>query len=226
MRRLTKNEWTFLAVVAVYSFIPAILGLFRIPELVGGPTIMPPNPRAVIDPVPIILHILASSIFCLAGAVQFLPSVRRDRPAVHRGLGRVVVAAGAISALAGLWMTVFYVFPPALQGPLLYWARVFLSLAMFAFLFRAVIALRARNVAAHRAAMLRSYAIGQGASTQTALFIVAMAFSGVEPLDLFRELIMVAAWVLNLLTAEFVIRRTVATPRFSVAVSRRSQSQD
>ena len=159
MRSLSKSEWAFLAIVIVYSFIPAILSLVRITELLGAPPIVPPNPRAVIDPVPIILHILGSSVFCLAGVVQFLPSLRRDRPAFHRGLGRVVVATGSISALTGLWMTVFYVFPDALQGPVLFWARVSLSLAMFAFLVWAVIAIRARNVAAHRAAMLRSYAV-------------------------------------------------------------------
>jgi hypothetical protein len=52
----------------LYSFIPAVFGLLRIPELLGGPLIIPPNPRAVIDPVPIALHILGSSIFCLVGA--------------------------------------------------------------------------------------------------------------------------------------------------------------
>ncbi|MFN3225653.1 MAG: DUF2306 domain-containing protein [Hyphomicrobiales bacterium] len=225
MRSLTKSEWAFLAIVVVYSFIPAILSLVRIPELLGAPPIVPPNPRAVIDPVPIILHILASSVFCLAGVVQFLPSLRRDRPAFHKGLGRLVVAAGAISALTGLWMTVFYVFPPALQGPLLYWARVSLSLAMFASLVWAVIAIRARNVASHRAAMLRSYAIGQGASTQTVLLILAMAVSGAEPLGIARDLIMVAAWAINLGAAEFLIRRILATRPFSMAVSRGSQSQ-
>ncbi|MCG7623521.1 DUF2306 domain-containing protein [Epibacterium sp. Ofav1-8] len=225
MRSLTKSEWVFLAIVLVYSFIPAVLALVRIPELLGAPPLVPPNPRAVIAPVPIILHILASSIFCLAGAVQFLPSLRRTRPAFHRSLGRIVVATGSISALTGLWMTVSYVFPQALQGPLLYWARVFLSLAMFASLVWAVLAIRARNVAGHRAAMLRSYAIGQGASTQTMLLIMAMALSGVEPLGLVRDLIMIAAWGANLVAAEFLIRRTSATRTFPVAVSRRASSQ-
>jgi len=70
--------------------------------------------------------------------------------------------------------------------------------------------------------MLRAYAIGQGASTQTALLILAIAVSGVEPLGLVRDLIMVAAWVINLMAAELLIRRTFATRTFPVAVSRRS----
>lgn len=206
MRNLTKHEWAFLALVIGYSFIPAIFSLVRIPELLGGPAIVPPNPRAAIDPVPIILHIVASSIFCLVGAVQFLPRLRRTRPALHRGLGRLVGAAGCVSALTGLWMTVFYVFPSALQGPLLYWARVVFSVAMVSFIVWAVIAIRTRNVAAHRAAMLRAYAIGQGASTQTAYFIAGMALFNAEPLGLSRDVLMVAAWVTNLVIAEAIIR--------------------
>ncbi len=221
MRNVTKFEWAFLALVIVYSFIPAVLSLVRIPELLGGPITVPPNPRAAIDPVPIILHIVASSIFCLAGAVQFLPSLRRTRPVLHRGLGRMVAAAGSVSALTGLWMTVFYVFPPALQGPLLYWARVVLSIVMVSSIVWAVIAIRARNVAAHRTAMLRAYAIGQGASTQTAFFIAGMALFGTELLGFSRDVLMVAAWVTNLVIAEAIIRRATPSRPTRVADKRR-----
>ena len=88
MNLVNGREWAFLALIFLYSFTPAVVGLLRIPELFGGPLIIPPNPRAVIDPVPIALHILGSSIFCLGGALQFLPSLRRHRPALHRTLGR------------------------------------------------------------------------------------------------------------------------------------------
>lgn len=204
------REWAFLALVFLYSFIPAVVGLVRLPELLGGPVIIPPNPRAVIDPLPIALHILGSSIFCLVGAMQFLPSLRRCRPALHRTLGRVVAVAGYVSALTGLWMTVAYAFPDALQGPMLYLARVTLSLAMVALISWAIVAIRSRNVAAHRAAMLRAYAIGQGASTQTALFLVTMGLFDTEPLGFSRDLLMVGAWAINLAIAELLIRRAFA----------------
>lgn len=217
MHVISRREWAFLALVFLYSFIPAVVGLVRLPELLGAPAIMPPNPRAVIDPLPITLHILGSSVFCLLGAVQFLPSLRRYHPALHRTLGRVVAAAGCISALTGLWMTVAYAFPDALQGPLLYAARVTLSLAMVALIAWAVVAIRSRDVAAHRAAMLRAYAIGQGASTQTALFLVTMGLFDTDPLGFSRDLLMVGAWVINLAIAELLIRRAF-TPRTSGAV--------
>jgi uncharacterized membrane protein len=213
MHFISRRESAFLALVVLYSFIPAVFGLLRIPELLGGLTILPPNPRAVIDPLPIALHILSSSIFCLVGALQFLPSLRRHGPALHRILGRIVAAAGCVSALTGLWMTKSYALPDTLQGPLLYWARVTLSLAMVAFIVSAVVAIRSQKTATHRAAMLRAYAIGQGASTQTALFLIAMIFMKTEPLGLDRDLLMVAAWAINLAVAELLIRRIFATRR-------------
>lgn len=222
MRVLTKGEVTLLAIVVVYSFIPTVGGLFRIPELLGGPSIVPANPRAVVDPVPIVLHILGSFLFCLVGALQFLPSLRRHRPDLHRNLGRIVAVAGCVSALTGLWMTLFYTFPAALQGPLLYWARTALSLAMFGFIVWAVVAMRSRNPIGHRAAMLRAYAIGQGASTQTVLFLIVMAFSGSEPLGLFRDVLMVVAWAINIAIAEMLLRR-ISAPRAPYVLVSRAQ---
>lgn len=210
MRILTRREWAFLALIVVYSFIPTVVGLFRIPELLGGPGIMPQNPRAIIDPVPIVLHILGSSLFCLVGAVQFLPSLRRHRPALHRNLGRVVAAAGCVSALTGLWMTLVFTFPQALQGPLLYWVRIAVSLSMFGFIVWAVIAIRSRNLPGHRVAMLRGYAIAQGASTQTVLFLTEMTVFGTEPLGLQRDIVMVLSWGINIAIAEILIHQVYA----------------
>jgi len=219
MHLISRREWAFLVLLGLYSFIPAVVGLLRIPELLGGPAIVPPNPRAAIDPMPIMLHILGSSVFCLAGAVQFLPSPRRHRLDLHRTLGKVVAAAGCVSALSGLWMTVAYAFPDALQGPLLYGARVALSLAMIALIAWAVVAIQARNVPAHRAAMLRAYAIGQGASTQTALFLIAMILFGREPLGVVRDVMMVAAWAINIAIAEILIHRAFEAPGTRATIS-------
>ena len=116
MIHLSKSEWIVFGVIFVYSFIPAFGGLIRVLELAGGPQIAPPNPRALLIPTPIILHILSSFLFCIVGAVQFLPSLPRQHPRAHRIIGRVIAVAGCLSALTGLWMTHFYVFPDALQG--------------------------------------------------------------------------------------------------------------
>lgn len=215
MHVLTRGEWAFLVAIFVYSFIPSVVGLLRIPELLGGPIIVPTNPRAVIDPVPIVLHILGSALFCLVGAVQFLPSLRRMRPDLHRRLGWIVAVGGGISALTGLWMTLAYAFPQALQGPLLFWARIVFSLAMLGLIISAIVAILSRDIPRHRASMLRAYAIGQGASTQTVFFLVVVVFFGTEPLGFPRDILMVAAWLINIAAAEVLIRRMIA-PRSAI----------
>jgi uncharacterized membrane protein YozB (DUF420 family) len=204
--RLRKPEWVILGAIFVYSFIPVVGGLIRVLELAGGPQIAPENPRASLAPTPIILHILSSSLFCVLGAFQFLPSLRRQTLAAHRAIGRVVVAAGCVSALTGLWMTHFYAFPEALQGASLYWVRMVLGTAMFGLIIWAVIAIRSRKLFHHSASMVRAYAIGQGASTQTVLGITWIIAVGSEAMGPLRDGLMIFGWVLNLLVAEFLIR--------------------
>jgi len=215
MKALKKSEWAILIFVLVYSFIPTFGGLFRVLELVGGPAIMPENSRASEIPFPIILHILSSFLFCLFGAIQFLPSIRLKHPAAHRAVGRIVAVAGCLSAGSGLWMTHFYSFPISLQGNLLYWTRIILSTLMFYFIVWSVLAIRSRKVFQHSAYMLRAYAIGQGASTQTFIGIGWMILYGTEATGLLRDVMMVLAWALNMLIAEALILVFLAPKRLS-----------
>ena len=82
-----------------------------------------------------------------------------------------------------------------------------LSASMLGLIIWAVLAARSGNVPAHRSAMLRAYAIGQGASTQTFLGIGWIALMGAEPVGLWRDVVMASAWCINLLIAEVVIGR-------------------
>jgi len=207
MNVLNRSEWAVLGALVIYSFIPVVGGLIRLLELAGGPAIAPENLRALAAPVPVILHILSSTLFCTLGAIQFLPSVRRHHPAAHRCSGRVVAAAGCVCAGTGLWMTHFFSFPADLQGDLLYAVRIILGFTMIGYIGWAVVAARFRNISGHRAAMLRAYAIGQGASTQSILLIAWIVIQGTEPLGLARDSMMVSAWVLNLVAAELVVQR-------------------
>lgn len=216
MKLLTRLEWTLLIIISIYSFIPTFGGLFRILELATGTVIAPSNPRALANPFPIVAHILASFVFCIVGALQFLPSIRRHRPATHRANGLVVLIAGCISAATGLWLTHFYAFPTELQGSLLYSVRMFLGFSMIGLIGWAVIAIRSRNIFGHSSALLRAYAIGQGASTQTFLGIGWIVISGTEAMGPIRDVMMVSAWTFNLLIAEILVRKMLA-PRYSFA---------
>lgn len=212
MLHLRKSEWVVLGLIFGYSFIPALGGLIRVLELAGGPQIAPENPRALLAPLPITFHILSSILFSILGALQFLPSIRQQRPVAHRLIGRVIAVAGCTSALTGLWMTHFYVFPEALQGVLLYWVRMVLGTAMIGLIIWAVIAIRSRNVFQHSASMVRAYAIAQGASTQTVMGIAWIIVVGSEAMGPLRDGLMIFAWVLNLLVAEIFIRSMLTPP--------------
>ena len=65
--------------------------------------------------------------------------------------------------------------------------------------------------------MLRAYAIGQGASTQTFIGIGWMILFGTEATGLLRDAIMVFAWALNLIIAEALIWVFLAPKRLSAA---------
>lgn len=209
---ITKRQALLLAALFVYSFVPTVGGLFRIVELANGPSIMPPNPRAIADPMPIVLHVIGSFVFCIFGAVQFLPNLRRALPRVHQINGYAVAVAGILSAATGLWMTQAFVFPEALQGALLYWARVFLSVAMMGLIVSAISSAKCGEVFHHQANMMRAYAIGQGASTQAFLGMATLVLTGIEPTGPLRDGMMVLAWAINLYVAEFLIHRTKRHP--------------
>ena len=90
-------------------------------------------------------------------------------------------------------------------GDILWAARLLASSGMGASLILGLAAIRRRNIVRHRAWMTRAYALALGAGTQafTVGFGEAAFGSGVVRTDL----MMAAAWVINLAVAEWIIRR-------------------
>ncbi|MEM8652324.1 MAG: DUF2306 domain-containing protein [Pseudomonadota bacterium] len=206
MKSLSSREWLFLTFIFIYSFIPTFGGLLRVGELLSGLAMIPENPRAIAQPLPILLHIVSSFCFCLFGALQFLPTMRRHRIGLHRKIGKVVAIAGCVSALTGLWMTIAFTFPAELQGPLLYWVRIIMSILMIVLIAWAVFLICRGDITKHSSGMIRAYAIGQGASTQTAFGIFFLIIMGEEAVGFPRDILMVSAWALNLLIVEVIIQ--------------------
>ena len=110
-------------------------------------------------------------------------------------------------------MTWFFTFPDALQGSLLFTARIIVGVSMIGLIGWAILAVRARDFNRHGALMLRAYALGQGASTQALFGIGWIGIIGAEPAGLPRDLLMVLCWVLNLLAAEILIQRSMINPQ-------------
>ena len=141
-----RAEWLVIALLIALSALPIGYGAVRLAELAGGAEITPENARFFAAPVPVVLHILSVSVYCVLGAFQFSSGIRRRRPGWHRGAGRLLVPLGLVAALSGLWLTQFY--PPVdHDGPLLYVIRLVVGSAMVLFICLGFAAIRRRDIA-------------------------------------------------------------------------------
>ena len=196
--------WLIPTGLVLLSLVPIIAGASRITGLATGVEQTPDNARFVEMPLPVIIHIVGATIYCLLGAFQFHPGIRRSHPRYHRMAGRVLIPAGLAAAASGLWMTEFYELPAFDQGWLSV-VRWVVGIGMFAGLIIAYRAVRRRDFATHRAWMIRSYAIGIAAGTQVFTSLPLLVIG--EPTTLNRAITMTAGWAINLAVAEWIIRR-------------------
>ena len=208
MMNLKKPEWFILIGLLLLSFVPSVGGIFRLVELGSGSGLLPENPRIQSVPAPAVFHIMSAATYCILGAFQFLPSIRRNYPKWHRLAGRLLVGAGIISALSGLWMTHYYSFSDDLQGGLLYFVRIIVGFAMTAYILLGLAAILKKRIEQHQAWMIRAYALGQGAGTQVLTTIPWLLTVG-EPSGLTRDILMTVSWVINIVVAELIINRYV-----------------
>lgn len=196
------REWLAPAGLIALTLVPMVAGASRLAQLSTGAATAE-NARFFDSPVPVVAHIVGSTVFLLVGALQFVPSLRRRR--WHRRSGRIVAPAGLVSAASGLWMAVAYDLP-ANSGAALLLIRAVLAPAMAGAIVYAVLAVRRGDVRTHSAWMTRAYAIGLGAGTQVLTILPWVAVFG-EPGEAAYTALMAAGWAINLAVAEVVIRR-------------------
>jgi uncharacterized membrane protein len=210
-RTNAATQWLPPVGLIVLSLIPVIAGSVRLTELMGGPEITANNARFVASPIPVTVHIVSVTVYSLLGALQFVPSLRRGRPSWHRVAGRILVPAGLLVALSGLWMNFFYA-RPAGDGESLVVVRLIVGSLMLASIVLAVTAIRRRDFTSHGAWMTRAYAIALGAGTQVFTMLPwVLMFGPIGAADeLPRTVLMTAGWAINLAVAEYVIRRRPA----------------
>jgi uncharacterized membrane protein len=205
MRDSSRADWLIPAGLIALAAIPVIAGMVRLTMLVGGPAVTPDNVRFVSAPIPVVLHIVGVTIYCILGAFQFSPGLRRRHPRWHRMAGWVLVVAGLVAALSGLWMAMFYAIVPA-DDLLLHVFRLLAGTGMAASILLGFAAIRRGDVTHHQNWMRRAYAIGIGAGTQALIQLPPLLVFG-APDDFGRALMMGAGWGINLGVAEWLIWR-------------------
>ena len=135
----------------------------RLVDLLGGRT--EENARFFDLPLPIIVHIVGATTYCVLGAFQFHAVAAAPPPALAPVGGRILVPAGLAAALSGMWMAVFSDLP-AHDNAALVWLRLLFGSIMVAGLVLGVRAVLRRDIRTHQRWMARAYAVAQGAGTQ------------------------------------------------------------
>ncbi len=212
------REWGVPVALIALCAIPLAAGAVRLVTLAVGAEITPENARFFAAPLPVVLHIVAAAAYIVLGAFQFVPSIRRRKPGWHRRVGRLLVGSGLVAALSGLWMTQFYELPDH-DGVLLYGFRLLFGSLMALSIVLGFVAIRRREIARHRAWMMRGYALGLGAGTQVVTLLIGEIVLG-APGEVARGLLMGAGWAINLALAEWIIRRPPWPPARTASPAR------
>ncbi|HET7329122.1 MAG TPA: DUF2306 domain-containing protein [Nocardioidaceae bacterium] len=203
-RTTGKACWTVPVALIALSAIPLAAGTFRLVQLAGGPAVVPADDRFAGFTAPVVVHIVGAALYALVGVFQFVPRIRRHHPTWHRRAGRALVLAGLLVAGSALMMTLLYARKPG-TGDLLYVLRLLFGSAMIACLVLGFAAVRRGDIVAHRAWMIRAYAIALAAGTQAFTEGIGAAIFGTG--ELRGDLAKAAGWAINIAVAELAIRR-------------------
>lgn len=205
----TTRRWDWLVptLLILLSLVPAIAGTARLAQLTGDGEVTAANARFFDQPIPVVLHILVVIPYSIVGAFQFSPGFRRRNRPWHRAAGRVIGVFGLLAALTGLWMAHFYPWPQG-DGLGVYVERLIFGTAMLVAIILGLDAVRRREFKTHGAWMIRAYAIGMGAGTQVLTHLPWFILMDTSPGETGRTVMMGAGWVINVVVAEWVIRRS------------------
>jgi uncharacterized membrane protein len=190
------------ALLYLLSFAVAAYALLAYGTLPLGAVVHPEMlPDFIARPVALYMHAFAASVALLLGPWQFSARLRAKRPAVHRLMGRIYLAVGVlVGGLSGLYLaqSAFGGLPAQLGLATLAVLWLFTGAAAF-------VAIRKRQVAAHRRWMMRNFAL-TFAAVMLRLYVPVAAAAGFE----FAPSYAVIAWLCwlpNLLFAEWLSKR-------------------
>jgi uncharacterized membrane protein len=196
------------ALLLFLSALPIVMGVARFVEVPSGA--LPPESTYLYQtPWAIALHGLSGAAFGLLGPLQFWTAFRNRFGRLHRLSGRIFVLAGVVMGLTGLRMIAAFALPDFDLTDL---ARALFSPAMLVALWLAVAAIRRRDLARHRAWMIRAYALGIGQSPIAFVFFPMFLITGIPPAGLTVDLVLIGTWLACIGVAEAVIRLKLSGP--------------
>lgn len=175
-------------------------------------------------PVWFLSHVAGGIVALIVGLFQFVGSLRDSRPALHRALGRVYLGAVFLAGSTGLPLSFLFLGPfPAFTRSDFYPAFAGFASLSLVWPFISLVALaraRQRRFADHRAWMMRSYCLTFAAVTVRLVFPVFL-FLTRNMLVSFNAAIL--SWPLNLIVAEWLIRRAAQQQKIQVDAQTRAE---
>ena len=215
--------WRVPLVLVALSLVPVVAGSLRLTDLSTGTTFMPKDAHHPAMPIALVVHIASAIGYSLLGAFQFSTGLRRRKPGWHRAAGRVLVPLGLAVAGSAVWLTLAYP-TEANTGSLLYWSRLAFGLVMGLCLVLGLRAIRSRDIRAHRAWMIRGYAVALGAGTQVVTIGLGQAAFGTSTLA--TDAVTAVGWAINLGLAELVVRLPRARSQATTPLSTQPTTQE
>jgi uncharacterized membrane protein len=157
-----------------------------------------------------LLHLAPGLLFMVLAPVQLVKTIRSRWPAVHRWNGRIVVTAGLVTLVPGLYFGVMLPLGGAAEAVIVGPVGIF----FVACFWKAIAAIRRRDPATHREWMLRAIAIAFGISFERLVAGVLdlwLAPAGVSTPNIFVASIFIA-WAICIGVTEWWIRSTRPRP--------------
>lgn len=190
---VSKGVWAFGALLSVLVALVSY-------RYVAGVGLMAPNvmTNRFVQPW-LVLHAGGASTALLIGAFQFMPRVRASGPWLHRWLGRTYAAGCLLGGVSGLALAA-----GTSAGPVAAWGFGLLAVAWIFTTLQAWRFARTRRFEAHRAWMVRSFALTFAAVTLR-VYIPLSPLAGVHPEEAYVAIAWLC-WVPNLAIAELWLR--------------------
>jgi uncharacterized membrane protein len=150
------------------------------------------------------MHVLGGATFGILGPIQFSRVLMRRYGLLHRVMGRVFVAAGAMISLSSLGLLWHY---PDAYSVAMSSGRLLFGIALGVALAIAMQAILQRDFTRHRNWMIRAYAIGMGATAVTMVFFPIYVITGEPPMGLVSDIVFLGSWTACIAFAEVLVRR-------------------
>ena len=203
MLKQSRLPYTVPAILFFFSLVTILLATVQAVQIPLG-ALPADNARISTTPVSHFIHVVGGAVFGLLGPLQFGRVLARKFGKLHRVLGRVFVVAGFMLSLSSLSLLWHF---PNIDAPLASAGRLVFGSALGAALTVAILAIRKRDFIRHRDWMIRSYALGIGATAVSMVFIPIYVIKGVPPMGLVSDIAFIGSWAACVLFAELLVRR-------------------